>query len=352
MKTYLPSKRDLIIVSIYGFFIAFIQITAHLIQSKTSLNDALQAGLVEAASTIPIAITLLVLIRFISFQDKKKSRFIMIHLAMAFTYTLLNEFITFGLHSFTMTTAQFESYFNDAIQHWLLYSILFTGLMEYTVLTSMGYIFMYIDELKSKNQIETGLRKELKIAQLETLKSQINPHFLFNSLHNIHALIGSDQAKARKIVLLLSDYLRTVLDLQNEDFITITDEFKQISMYLDIETIRFENKLKSVIKNDIKGTRYIPTLLLQPLVENAVKHGVSSTTKTCLVDIHAFERNDQTVIRIYNDHVNDAVKDGHSIGLKNTEQRLKTNFADDYQLTITNSNGYSVEIIYPSIKQL
>ncbi len=344
-------KRDFTIISCFSLYSFLSQWIMYRSQFDVELTAALKTAIHQTLTPIPLLVLALFFVRKLPFVNKNRVRFFAVHIILAGLYSVFTEIIYFSVMAALNGTAQAEQALHYALQNWLIASM-FDNFTEYALIVSVGYLFIYIDRLKSQSEIEKSLRKELKIAQLDALKSQLNPHFLFNSLHNIHALIKADPKNARKIVLLLSEYLRKVLQLQNHHFITIEEELEQAERYLKIEKIRFGERLDATVKNEIERECYIPTLLLQPIIENAVKHGVSQSKNLCRVEIRLRETSGRVEISVYNDTIAASPPTGHAIGLKNLEKRLKTNFHKNYNLEIDNQNGFRIKVAFPVIEAL
>ena len=176
-----------------------------------------------------------------------------------------------------------------------------------------------------------GLERELEVrmlardAELKALKAQLDPHFLFNSLNSISSLCGSNPASARTLTTLLAEYLRKSLRIGGTESISLSEELELVSSYLAIERIRFGERLEVAqdIEENVRGTR-VPPLLLQPLVENAVKHGVAHLLEGGVVHITA--KRDGADVRIDVENRCDPdrpAQRGESIGLANTRRRLE-----------------------------
>jgi sensor histidine kinase YesM len=176
-----------------------------------------------------------------------------------------------------------------------------------------------------------GLERELEVrmlardAELKALKAQLDPHFLFNSLNSISSLCGSNPATARTLTTLLAEYLRKSLRIGGAEAISLSEELELVSSYLAIERIRFGDRLEIAqeIEESVRGTR-VPPLLLQPLVENAVKHGVAHLIEGGVVHIAA--KRDGELVRIDVENRCDPDRPssrGESIGLANTRRRLE-----------------------------
>ena len=176
-----------------------------------------------------------------------------------------------------------------------------------------------------------GLERELEVrmlardAELKALKAQLDPHFLFNSLNSISSLCGSNPATARTLTTLLAEYLRKSLRIGGAEAISLSEELELVSSYLAIERIRFGDRLEIAqeIEEGVRGTR-VPPLLLQPLVENAIKHGVAHLIKGGVVHIAAKRDGERVRIDVENRCDPDRPSSrGESIGLANTRRRLE-----------------------------
>ncbi|HUS03699.1 MAG TPA: histidine kinase [Chitinophagaceae bacterium] len=214
-------------------------------------------------------------------------------------------------------------------------------LLESQMAFSMGSVFFFgiirhIYNYVKLKQATQQLRIEKQGAELNYLKSQTNPHFLFNTLNNIYALARDKNDLAPESILRLSKILRFMLYETGGEFISIEQEVKIISDYIDLEKLRYDESLHVNINYDIEDLKQaLPPLLLIPLVENAFKHGVSETRGNPFVDIHLSVRNRQLLFVVKNsteefpsEHI---IKE--SIGLKNLRRQLELLYTD-YQLLV------------------
>jgi len=176
-----------------------------------------------------------------------------------------------------------------------------------------------------------GLERELAVkmlardAELKALKAQLDPHFLFNSLNSISSLCGSNPASARTLTTLLAEYLRKSLRIGGAESISLSEELELVSSYLAIERIRFGPRLEIAqdIEESVRSTR-VPPLLLQPLVENAVKHGVAHLLEGGVVQISAARDGGHVRIAVENRCDPDRPSErGENIGLANTRRRVE-----------------------------
>ncbi|MCU0409217.1 MAG: sensor histidine kinase, partial [Bacteroidales bacterium] len=159
-----------------------------------------------------------------------------------------------------------------------------TGVFIYGIIILTYYLFVSLTNLSEKNAREARLETLVKETELKMLRSQINPHFLFNSLNSVSSLTITDPDRARDMVIKLSDFMRYALSKKDEQLVSLRSELENLRLYLDIEKVRFGNRLEleeSIGENclDIK----MPVMLLQPLYENAVKHGVYESTESVMI---------------------------------------------------------------------
>lgn len=199
------------------------------------------------------------------------------------------------------------------------------GVFFYLLFILFYYVILYYEDLQDKLKIEGELQTLVKEAELNALKSQINPHFLFNSLNSISSLTITDPEKAQDMVIKLSDFLRYSLSHDKNEKATLREEFENLRRYLDIEKVRFGARLRFVSHIPEKCIKFgIPNMILQPLIENSIKHGVYNSTDEVLVELTCKEENGFVVIEISNDYDPDAVKKaGQGIGLTNIRKRLQ-----------------------------
>jgi two-component system LytT family sensor kinase len=196
----------------------------------------------------------------------------------------------------------------------------------------------------------------LMAARVEALANQINPHFLFNTLTSISSLIRSQPETARMLIVKLSGLLRRLLRGQ-EHFVTLREELAAVDEYLDIERVRFGPSL--VVQKDLDEQSLdvmVPSLILQPLVENSIKHGLSRKVGEGRISIRASRQNGHTVIEVMDNGIGmvapaQGPPDGPGIGLRNVNERLRVIYGAGYQvrLTSTQGQGTSVRIEIPEI---
>jgi len=232
-------------------------------------------------------------------------------------------FLWIWISSSMLHLIQPDSVYQQFLDSSLLWRTI-SGAFYYTVLVLMYYLIYYYQNLQEQKNRELQLATEVKEAELRMLKSQINPHFIFNSLNSISSLTLSDPSKAQQMIINLSSFLRYSIGKDNSETNLLGTELENIELYLSIEKVRFGDRLQ--FHNEVQEACYqskIPNLLLQPLIENAIKHGVQESIETITINLYAELTNYSLVVTISNNFDREAVSNkGSGIGLKNIKQRL------------------------------
>jgi two-component system, LytTR family, sensor kinase len=199
------------------------------------------------------------------------------------------------------------------------------GVTYYIIITLSYYLIIYYENFKENIVKEADLKTLLRETELKSLKSQINPHFLFNSLNSISSLTLIDPTKAHEMIIKLSDFMRYSLKRKNTEKATVGEELDNARRYLDIEKIRFGNRLKTEFFIDETClNKLIPNLVMQPLLENAIKFGVFENIETTAIEIHINFVNEFLKIAIKNSYNPGAASEsGEGIGHSNIKERLR-----------------------------
>ncbi|MBN2348073.1 MAG: histidine kinase [Bacteroidales bacterium] len=227
-----------------------------------------------------------------------------------------------------------------------------SGLFFYILIVLIYYLIIYYNNFKEKLVKESELRSLVKESELKSLKSQINPHFLFNSLNSISSLTLISPEKAQEMVIKLSEFLRYSLSNSNEQLTTLEKEVENITRYLDIEKIRFGKRLVVELETTEDCNRQLlPGLILQPLIENSIKYGVYESTELSTINIHCKCNNTALFIRIVNDYDPEAIiKKGEGIGISNIKKRLKLVYNRDDLISFNKQkNSFEVNIQFPQL---
>lgn len=239
----------------------------------------------------------------------------------------------------------YQAFLKESIP-WRIISAVFF----YSINALIYYLIIYYRDLQTRHRNEIQLKETIVESELNLLKSQINPHFLFNSLNSISSLTVVNGEKAREMIIKLSDFLRYTVSKENIRFSEFGKEIENVIRYLEIEKVRFGDKLKFDFKFDSDcSNQLIPIMILQPLYENAVKHGVYESTETVFINTTCKMHEDHFLITITNNFESDAIqRKGAGIGLKNIQDRLKLIYKHDKLLkTYKTENNFKVELFIP-----
>jgi two-component system, LytTR family, sensor kinase len=226
-------------------------------------------------------------------------------------------------------------------------------MMTYWAIVGLSHALLYYRESRARELRAAQLETRLVAAQLTTLQQQLHPHFLFNTLHAISSLMHKDVNAADRVLIQLSDLLRITLEHSGRQDITLDAELGALSKYLAIEQTRFADRL--VVRFEIQPETLdclVPSLLLQPLVENAIKYGVARKSGPGHVDIRARREGDKLVLEVRDDGTGltedalTALQKG--IGVSTTRARLQHLFGADYRFEFHRLNqGLAVVVALP-----
>jgi len=243
--------------------------------------------------------------------------------------------------------------FNDTYQNYFYHTILWrflVGLMLYAVVVSFYYLVSYYSESQESAVKESELKNLITQAELKSLKFQINPHFIFNSLNSMSALTEIDPKKAKEMIIKLADFLRYILATNEREKNKLSEELKNIRLYLDIEKIRFEDKFDySEQLADECSKVEIPNMILQPLFENVIKHAVYETLDKVQLTLNCGFDNGYLKIHLQNNFDESSKsRKGTGVGLKNINDRLNLIYRRDDLMEVKKEKGiFSVTLFIP-----
>jgi sensor histidine kinase YesM len=220
---------------------------------------------------------------------------------------------------------------------------------QYIITVGVYYVIRYFQGLQKQEQEKSELAIKNREMQISLLKSQINPHFLFNTLNSISTLVHSSKEEARKLITQLSDVFRYALDSHNENMVKLTKEIEFIENYVRIQQVRFGDRLK--FERDVDPTclnAKVPPMILQPLVENSVKYGIGPKPEGGTIYLTVRRSGSIIFFEVKDNGLGSKAKkvmDGSSsgIGMSNTDMRLKSYFGPESRLRVrSNEKGFSV----------
>ncbi|MDB4874123.1 MAG: signal transduction histidine kinase, LytS [Gemmatimonadetes bacterium] len=208
-----------------------------------------------------------------------------------------------------------------------------------------------LDETRRLQAETAQLQAQLAEAQLAVLRTQLNPHFLFNTLHAISSLVERDPRGVRRMIARLSELLRHTLEETSEQEITLERELELLKRYLEIMEVRFQGRLQVTIDvDDSVREALVPNLMLQPLVENALKHGVSAIEDPGQVQVRVVRSGDDVVMSVRDNGPGPGDPPGeHGVGLRNTVQRLRQLYGarQRFSLRAASGGGTIAEVSLP-----
>ena len=269
-------------------------------------------------------------------------------------YHLLAGVITVAVWLFSGKLILESLIYDNSLYHSFLVNSLpwrfISGLLYYSVIILIYYLIVYFTNFREKMKREAELQTLIKESELNMLKSQLNPHFLFNSLNSINSLTITKPREAREMIIKLSDFLRYALAHNEKEKTSLAKELENILLYLEIEKIRFEDKLlfeKKISEETLD--KQLPSLILQPLFENAIKHGVYESTGQVTIEMGSLYTDNKLEISIKNNYDSEhLINKGEGIGLSNIRSRLLLIYERNDLLIINRSEKYfEVKLIFP-----
>jgi LytS/YehU family sensor histidine kinase len=286
----------------------------------------------------------------VSLDRMSKSLFVVIHLAsgcsVAFLWTVM-AFLDLQINPDPYTrrylNTMYAQYFN-------------IGLFVYAAVAGWIYILQYQRAAQEQLVREAELQRLAREAELRALRAQINPHFLFNALNSVNALVGKDPEGAREMNTRLGNILRYVLDGSEKQFVTLREELSFVNDYLRIEKLRLGDKLTIVVDVDegLKDER-IPPMTLEPIVENAIKHGIARHAHGGTIEIGVMRKAGAIECRIHDTGdgrhgIHKETMLDRGVGLRNTLERLKLHYADAFTFRVENAepSGCTVTLSIPA----
>jgi len=218
------------------------------------------------------------------------------------------------------------------------------GLTIYWTTLVVAHALNYYRSLREHEAKAARLKAQLAQAQLQALKMQIHPHFLFNTLNSIAALLHQDIEAADKMIARLGDFLRLTLNRSEAQTVELQQEIDFLRCYLEIEHIRFHDRLRVEMNIEPEAlSATVPNLILQPVVENAIRHGIARSTEPGLITINARLESNRLIVEIQDNGPGLKINaNGSGIGLRNTRARLQQFYGDDFIFETADLNGHGV----------
>lgn len=305
--------------------------------AKQAWTDSLVSNILLAATGLLVIVTLSY---YLPRKDQVTSLLLM---CVVFTLTWV------ALARFVLSQIADESVYNQFVQ-----TIQLRGAVGFLItgcLILLNVLWYSLEDQKEQERRKNESDRIARDAELFKLRQQLQPHFLFNSLNSISALVVSEPAQARKMIQQLSDYLRSTLKKEEHKRVTLSEELEYLQLYLDIEKVRFGHRLSTQISSHENSLDFkLPAFLLQPVVENAIKFGLYDTTDNITISIAADVIDHLLVITVENpfDAQLSQPKTGTGFGLSSVQRRLYLLFArNDLLETASKGNIFITSIKIP-----
>lgn len=240
---------------------------------------------------------------------------------------------------------------------YFLFAYMFDSYLMYWMIVAVIFTFDYYNKFNQNSLIASQLQSKLALAELNMLKMQIHPHFLFNTLNTISALVYKNPDDADKMISRLSDLLRTSLDYSGKHFVTLKEETDFLNLYLEIQKVRFKERLNVITNFDSTSLNIlVPAIILQPIVENSIKHVLEKTRNVCEIKISSSLNNKMLTLDVADNGpgiaANNDINNG-GLGINNVKSRLSQIYNNDQSLKIKNleEGGLLVSIEIPIQQQ-
>lgn len=280
---------------------------------KTVLIDTLSANILLGA-------IVLLVINNLRYYRPQKGRYFYLVVLCGVLSALWGSAVRVGLAYLLGSDEKYRVFLDKSMPGRFDIAFLITGCAA-----MISMLWYNLAEQKEQEQRKEDAEKLAKDAELYKLRQQLQPHFLFNSLNSISALIGTQPQQARRMIQQLSDFLRGTIKKEEHQWVSLQDELQLLQLYLDIEKVRFGHRLNTEITCDETGQEaLLPAMLLQPLVENAIKFGLYDTTESITIRIVARIAGDYLEITVENpfDPETSSPKRGTGFGLSSVQRRL------------------------------
>jgi two-component system LytT family sensor kinase len=285
------------------------------------------------------------LVRRFPVDSGRWGRALAVHITAALGFSLVHTACMLAVRQLLwgrLASLKWPSFVSVAQSNYL--SNLDWALMTYAAIVGLGYALGYYGESRARAIREANLETRLAEARLKTLEAELQPHFLFNTLHAISTLVHSDPEAADRMISRLSDLLRITLNRSPSGRIALQEELEFLQKYLEIEQTRFQDRL--AVRYDVDPDTLdaeVPRLILQPLVENAIKHGVSPRSGPGMIEILASRDGEQLCLEVRDNGVglsgSARARLTGGVGLSNTRDRLACLYDGAHALEFSDGQG-------------
>lgn len=350
-------------VFLYGFFIWTVWILFYAVFFKIQIGLSWPISFATSAgSYYPYAllsILIWVVCRRVPFARFPLPILISIHFVLSILFSALWLFVSYGLwylQEGSKIFSYFESYGEGTVGAKQVFGWQFLfGMITYLLVAGIFYTIIYYNQFREKQLQEAELKILTRDAELKALKMQIHPHFLFNSMNSINALVTRNPKQARGMIAKLSELLRVSLESRDRMFVSLKEELDVARLYLEIEKMRFQDRMEvhEEIDPGLLGVSF-PAMVLQPLLENAVIHGIADHRGKGEIRLMFLRQDDFICCRVTNTvgkRISKGRKEsqGNGTGLSNIRQRLDLLYGESYSFDIERSDPgrFEVRLLLP-----
>ncbi len=349
------STRWRYILGGWGVYAMYMSITSYVVNARLgqpiTLATAIAADFSYSAVWVLLTPVVLWLVHQYRFEKGRQYKVFLLHLGASVLIALLHKAVHGVLYSVFRLLVEGQP-FSWELQYRATLAYFDYGIQVYWIILLLDYLLEYYNRFREKELRASQLESQLAHSQLNALKMQLQPHFLFNTLNAISVLIKKDPGVARTMLGKLSDLLRFTLENVTSQEISLRVEMDYLERYLSIEKTRFEDRLtvKTNIPSELLHAQ-VPTMILQPLVENAIKHGVAQQRGPASIEVHANRHNGALLLQVIDNGKGlptaEHLREG--VGLTNTRARLNRLYgsASSLELSESPTGGVVAQITIP-----
>lgn len=344
----LSSSRNFLIFAIVWLVIIMSYLQVLIFVEKINLTIALADGLIFNFLLAGLGLSYWYTANYISVESYSVPKILISHFIGSIISVALWLAVGYFVTSLIVGSSQeYASFFLNNIGWRIL-----VGVLYYFLVVSFYYLIIYYNNFHEKTLRENELKNLVTQAELKSLKFQINPHFIFNSLNSMSALTTIDPTKARNMILKLAEFLRYTLVNNDRQKNKLSEELNNIKLYLEIEKIRFEDKFDFIeeVSEESKNI-LVPNMILQPLFENAIKHAVYESLEKVTLKVKSSVQSNFLNISLENNYDSSGQsKSGGGIGLKNINDRLKLIYGLNNLMNVEKSEKiFKINLFIPLI---
>jgi two-component system LytT family sensor kinase len=315
-----------------------------------SLNNAFLDSLIFVSIFYILGFSLWYSVKYADLFKRRTLDIIVNHLSIAVIFIIIWLFASYQISLLIISSTEYKDFLGNSM---IFRSIV--GVLMYSNMIMFFYLRQNLDSFKKRINHEAHLNNLLKESELQLLRTQINPHFLFNSLNSLNSLIYSDSEKASKMLVELSDFMRYSINSSKQQFVSVREELTYTEKYVNIEKNRFGDKLNVDISVcELCYEAMMPAMLIQPLMENAVKHGLYGCIDGVNINLDISIKEQQNaekllIVSMSNNFESDNTSPkGTKTGLLNIQSRLKNLYGSPNLIKISNENNiFDVTISIP-----